>query len=212
MKPIRVLLVDDHKAICSGITSFLNKKKEFEVMGELHSGKELYLFIVEHRPDVVVLDIKLNNDEGQENGFTLTRELRRKEIQTPIIIYSGYDYPPYEKTAYNVGANAFLSKNESLSKLSEIIVLVHQGMTIKNNQRFEEEEPLNEQEIQVLNWIAKGNTNKEIAKKMYASARTIEYHISSVYSKLNVDSRIRAVMKGINYGYIVEEISSQTEK
>jgi DNA-binding NarL/FixJ family response regulator len=180
-------------------------------MGELHSGKELYLFIVDHRPDVVVLDIKLNNDEGQENGFTLTRELRRKEIQTPIIIYSGYDYPPYEKTAYNVGANAFLSKNESLSKLSEIIVLVHQGMTIKNNQRFEEEEPLNEQEIQVLNWIAKGNTNKEIAKKMYASARTIEYHISSVYSKLNVDSRIRAVMKGINYGYIVEEISSQTE-
>jgi DNA-binding NarL/FixJ family response regulator len=211
VKPIRVLLVDDHKAICSGITSFLNQKKEFEVLGELNSGQELYSYIVEQKPDVIVLDIKLNNDEVQENGLTLTKELRSKKIRTPIVIYSGYDFPPYEKTAYNVGANAFLSKNESLSKLSEIIVLVHQGMTIKNNHLFEEEEALNEQEIQVLNWIAKGNTNKEIAKKMYASARTIEYHISSVYSKLNVDSRIRAVMKGMNYGYIVEEIISQTE-
>jgi DNA-binding NarL/FixJ family response regulator len=211
VKPIRVLLVDDHKAICSGITSFLNQKKEFEVLGELNSGQELYSYIMEQKPDVIVLDIKLNNDDVQENGLTLTKELRSNKIRTPIVIYSGYDFPPYEKTAYNVGANAFLSKNESLSKLSEIIVLVHQGMTITNNHLFEEEEALNEQEIQVLNWIAKGNTNKEIAKKMYASARTIEYHISSVYSKLNVDSRIRAVMKGMNYGYIVEEINSQTE-
>lgn len=93
----------------------------------------------------------------------MTRELRSREIRTPIIIYSGYDYPPYEKAAYNVGANAFLSKNESLSKLCEMIVLVHQGMTIKNNELVEIEEPLTDLEIQVLNWIALGGTNKEIA-------------------------------------------------
>lgn len=70
MKPIQVLLVDDHKAICSGISSFLNQKKEFEVIGELHSGKHLHAFIMRRSPDVVVLDIKLNSDEGQENGLT----------------------------------------------------------------------------------------------------------------------------------------------
>lgn len=212
MKPIQVLLVDDHKAICSGISSFLNQKKEFEVIGELHSGRNLYTYIMKRRPDVVVLDIKLNSDEGQENGLTLTRELRSREIKTPIIIYSGYDYPPYEKAAYNVGANAFLSKNESLSKLCEVILLVHQGMTVKNNQLVEIEEPLTDQEIQVLNWIALGGTNKEIAREMYSSSRAVEYHISSIFSKLKVDSRIRAVMKGMNYGYIKEELSSYKGK
>lgn len=204
MKPIQVLIVDDHKAICTGLTNYLNEQKEFQVVGELHSGKDLTTFATNTQPDVIIMDIKINSCRGQENGLELTRELRNQGLNTPIVIYSGYDFKPYENAAFNVGANAFVSKNDSLQKLCDILKLVAQGLTIKNNHAVVEEEPLNEQEIQVLNWIAQGNTNKKIAKEMYASSRTVEYHISNIYNKLKVDSRIRAVMKGINYGYIKE--------
>ncbi|WP_025026223.1 response regulator [Caldalkalibacillus mannanilyticus] len=96
MDVINVVIVDDHKAICSGLSSYLRNTEGVNVIAELHSGKELFSYLTKNSPNVIVMDIKLLGDEKSENGLLITKSLRNQGILIPIIIYSGYDYL-YEK-------------------------------------------------------------------------------------------------------------------
>lgn len=205
MDVINVVIVDDHKAICSGLSSYLRNTEGVNVIAELHSGKELFSYLTKNSPNVIVMDIKLLGDEKSENGLLITKSLRNQGILIPIIIYSGYDYLPYEKVAFQFGANAFVSKNDPLHRLVEMIFLVRTGLTIRDSKLLEDE-PLTDYEILILNHIALGKTNKEIAKSLHVSSRTLEYYISNIYRKLGVDSRIQSVVKGIYYGYITDNM------
>ncbi|WP_025026222.1 response regulator transcription factor [Caldalkalibacillus mannanilyticus] len=86
-----------------------------------------------------------------------------------------------------------------------MIFLVRTGLTIRDSKLLEDE-PLTDYEILILNHIALGKTNKEIAKSLHVSSRTLEYYISNIYRKLGVDSRIQSVVKGIYYGYITDNM------
>lgn len=204
MNPIKVLILDDHKAICSGLSNYLNKIEEFKVVAAINKSELLLKKLSECEIHVLIIDIKLNNDNVKDNGLKITKKIRGKGIDIPIVIYSGYNYLPYEEEAFRSGANAFVSKNASLHELSDAVKLVSQGLTIRKNTSVDVEH-ISDKEKHVLNLMSQGYTNKQIAAACYVSPRTVEYYITSLYDKLNVDSRIQAVVRGIKYGYITEE-------
>ncbi|AST91027.1 MULTISPECIES: response regulator transcription factor [Sutcliffiella] len=204
MKQVKILILDDHKAVSYGLTKHLNERDGLKVVAELNNSTSLLQKIELHTPDVLIIDIKLGNDSTQDNGLKIVRRLREQEINVPIVIYSGFDYQPYEEEAFRVGANAFVSKSDTLQTLVDMILFVSKGMTIRK-QEYMKTEPLTEKEILVLNLMAQGYTNKQVAEAIHVSSRTIEYYITSLYEKLHVESRIQAVLRGIKFGYIKEE-------
>lgn len=199
-----VLIVDSHEAVCTGVQHYLKTHITDIVVGQLSSCQDIYAYLDRHAVDIIILDVKFASNLYVLSGVEWMKRARKKGIMIPMIIYSGYDFPQYRIAAYKAGANAFCSKKEPLSHLVQILEIVKRGIVIKEQLTTEGNE-LTKQEIDILNLLAKGKKNREIAQMKHISTRTVEYHITSLFTKLNVENRIQAVLKGLIRGYVFEE-------
>lgn len=194
MNDIKLIIIDDHKMIASSIAAQLDKQSGITVVDVITNPKNLFQKMEGDFGDAVLMDIRM----GNYNGIQLAKEIKRINENIKVILMSGYNISPMAK---NSVADAFSSKEESIDSLVQTIKKV----CIDNSSVFpecKEEEMLTNMELKVLELISKDMTRKEIARKLYISEKTVANHISSILKKLQVRSRVGAVVKAIELGFL----------
>ncbi len=191
---INLIIIDDHNMIASGIAAQLNDENGINVIGVITEPAQLITELKEKKPNAVLMDIRM----GKYNGLELAKEIRRECPKIKIILMSGYNI---SNMARNSVADAFTSKEESIQSLAKTInkVCIDQANVFPICGK---EMILTNTEIKVLQLISQDKQRKEIAKELYISEKTVTNHITSILNKLQVRSRVGAIMKGIELGLI----------
>jgi two-component system response regulator NreC len=196
---IRVLVADDHAVVREGIRHVLTGAPGYEVVAEASSGDEAVRLAEEHRPDVVVLDISMPGGTGLE----ATAQLRKRVPDARILILSIHDHSEYVVGSVQAGAHGYLRKDAAPGELRDAIRTVHRGEAFfspavaqrlsdgvrsatRRATRREKLQLLTGREREVLEGIASGLTNKEIAGRLGISPRTVETHREGVMRKLGI--------------------------
>lgn len=198
---IRVVLADDHDVVRSGFKFILEKDPLIEVVGEAAEGGQAYAVVAREQPDILLLDISM--PPGQ-SGLSACRDIAQDFPQTKIIIVTMFAEPEYLYYTLKGGAKGYLVKNATASELLGAIHTVYEGgtylhpkMTEVITQGMSDEErkeatslqQLTPREMEILQLLAKGHTNKEVSEQVFLSVKTIEAHRAKIYTKLGLKSR-----------------------
>jgi DNA-binding NarL/FixJ family response regulator len=211
--PVRVLIVDDHAVVRSGIRLLLDQEHDIEPVGEASSGREAILQARSTRPDVILLDVMM----AGENGLESIPPLLHERPETKILVLSMQDDPRYVREAFAAGASGYVLKEaadvEVVGAVREVAAggrYVHPELGAgliaaeATAARKAEEDPLSDREREVLRLLALGFTNQEIAKQLYISVRTAETHRAHIMQKLRLSSRAELVSYAIGEGLLEE--------
>jgi NarL family two-component system response regulator LiaR len=204
MTPIRILLVDDHAVVRSGLSKFLLVNKDMQLVAEASDGAEAIQMVGLKKPDVIVMDLMMPGVDG----ITATREIHQKYPQIKIIALTSFSEQNMVQGALQAGAIGYLQKNVTASELASAIRSAHAGrMTLSPEatqalaqsvtQSHLPGNELTERERDVLRCMVEGLNNNEIAEKLVVSLGTVKFHISNIFQKLGVDSRVEAVKMAI---------------
>lgn len=200
---IRLLIVDDHAVVRSGLKLLLGAKQDIEVVGEAADGDEAIQKAVELKPDVVLMDLSMPHGK---DGMTATEELKKLIPEIYILVLTMHDDEQYLFRAIQAGASGYILKNAPHEELLNAISLVASGNAyltpdatkrlmgqyieqVKNGEGADEFESLSDREKEVLSWTAKGYSNKEIAEMLIISVKTVETHKSNLMEKLGLKTR-----------------------
>ena len=201
--PIRILIVDDHSVIRTGLRTILATQPDFEVVGEAADGHQALQLARELHPDVVLTDISMPGPAG--GGIEVTRRLREILPHTAVLILTVHEDETLLREAIRVGASGYVIKRAAESELVSAVqavargeMYIHPAMTrallkglaTPTAPRQNAVEPLTPREIEVLRMLAKGYTNRQIAEALRISVRTVEGHRANLMSKLDVHSRV----------------------
>jgi len=204
MTAIRILLVDDHAVVRSGLSKFLMVNKDLELVGEASDGVEAVQMAGLHKPDVILMDLMMPGMDG----ITATREIHQKYPQIRVIALTSFSEQNMVQGALQAGAIGYLQKNVTAAELGNAIRSAHTGrMTLSPEaaqvlanavaQPHIQGNELTERERDVLKGMVDGLNNNEIAEKLFISLGTVKFHISNIFQKLGVDSRVEAVKMSI---------------
>jgi DNA-binding NarL/FixJ family response regulator len=206
--PIRILIVDDHPVVVAGLTSMLATQGGMEVLGSASSGEEAMEFLRTRRADVLLLDLRMPG----MSGVDILHALKRAKINARAIILTSFETDEDIYRAVQAGAQGYLLKDAPQADMVEAIHAVNGGRRyfprhIAN--RLAERmmrTNLTPRELEVLQMLARGLTNKEIGKALDISGNTVRNHVNSIIEKLEVSDRTEAATTAIHRGII--EISS----
>ena len=192
---IKLIIVDDHAMVASGLAAELRQQPDFDVANVVTNPAELLKSIEDSAPDVLLMDIRM----GVHNGIRLTEQIKGLYPEIKIVLMSGYNMGQLAKGSK---ADAFASKEEPIHALAATIrkVCLEAATVFPSAAPFEER--LTDAETRVLQLLGEDLTRKEIAAALYISEKTVANHIPAILQKLNVRSRIGAVLKGAELGLI----------
>ncbi len=207
MNNIRILIADDHSMVRQGFKQILELEDSMEVVGQAANGEEAIKLAREIKPDVILMDI---NMPGM-NGMQAIEALKAENPNYKIIVVTIHQDKAYLFKALQLGASGFVQKDADISVLIDAIKKVYMGeayvqpkMTndlVKEFSRvtaYDHEKHLNKdltkREIEVLELVAEGMLNKEIAKSLYISEKTVKNHVSNIFKKLSVSDRTQAAI------------------
>jgi DNA-binding NarL/FixJ family response regulator len=208
---ITVLLVDDHTMMREGTRRLLEEDTSLVVIGEAQNGVEAIIRCQELEPDVVVLDISMKG----MNGFGAARSLLKQAKPPAILVLTGYDQAAYVQTMLKTGAKGYWLKSARGSEIRQAVHEVARGKKsldpevsrmLLNHQDNELAmmEPLTSRELAVLRLVVQGVRNVEIGQSLSISVKTVETHLTSLYSKLRVQSRAEAIALAQRQGLLLE--------
>lgn len=215
-RTITLLLVDDHPIVRKGTREMLEPHADLRVVSEASDGKEGLERALEHRPNVILMDVSMPG----MNGIEATQKIKAQLPTTAVLVLTSYDDDAYVFALLEAGAAGYILKNAREDELVSAIRAVADGESVlhpsvakKVLSRFSAqtspsariaatEETLSPRELEVLRVAATGSTNKEIARDLEISPRTVQVHLANIFSKLGVGSRTEAVLYAIKRAWI----------
>ena len=208
---IRVLIVDDHAVVRSGLRLLLDREPDIEPVGEAGTGREAVFEARTHKPDVILMDVVMPDQTGLEALPTLLHEAP----DVKVLLLSMQDDPRYVREAFAAGASGYVLKEAADAEVVSAVREVARGGRYVNPelgarlvaaeaeaQRRAEEDPLSDREREVLRLLALGHTNQEIARQLYISVRTAETHRAHIMQKLRLASRADLVRYAMAQGLL----------
>jgi len=215
MQPIRILLADDHNVLREGMRLLLERHPDFEVVGEASDGQETIAQVQHQHPDVVIMDIAMPN----LNGIEATRRIVERSPRIGVVILSMHHDESYVIRSLKAGARAYLLKDALKTELITAIHAVAQGRSFfspKVSQILQEDyvqalgrkgvhdtyDLLTDREHEILQLIAEGKTNKEIANMFKLSLHTVDTHRTHILQKLNLHSVPELILYAVRKGII----------
>jgi NarL family two-component system response regulator LiaR len=212
--PIKVLLVDDHKIVREGVRAFLHTLTDIQVIAEADSGAAAVRAVETHQPDVVLMDLDM---PGDLDGIAATRQIRKGQPKTQVIVVTSYHQDEYIFPAVRAGAISYLLKDVEPDELAAAIRKAAHGEAVLDSRvaarivqelqglRKEDVNPfteLSKREFEVLRLIAAGKSNAEIAEALVIGESTVKSHISNILKKLHLDDRTQAAVYAWQEGIV----------
>ena len=200
MKKTRVLLADDHLVVRMGIASILSFEKDIEVVGETDNGMDAVRLARELKPDVVLMDLKM----PRLGGADATVQIHSADSNIKILILTTFGSSAELKKAMDGGATGALLKNSSQNEIIDAIRMVASGRRVISGEIQHSIEDLgsvpemSQRQLEILNLVAKGFSNKEIAKILGVSLETVKDHIKKILLRMDVTSRTEAASLAVN--------------
>jgi DNA-binding NarL/FixJ family response regulator len=203
--PIAVLIVDDHPVVRQGLRALLEVQDGFAVVGEAGDADAALTLAAEHRPDVILLDLKLPG----RDGIWVLDELRAREIAARVLVLTSATEPASASRAVRAGASGLLYKDVDPDALVRAIRSVHDGNLLLAPEAAGSlvhaagsgapgsVDSLTSREREVLAELAKGRSNREIARALHVAEKTVKAHVSSVLAKLGVQDRTQAALLAV---------------
>ncbi|MCE9553496.1 MAG: response regulator transcription factor [Planctomycetes bacterium] len=208
---IKLLIVDDHEVVRSGLKSML-AETEIKVIGEAVSGEAAVKAASKQKFDVVLMDIRMPDGDG----ISALGRIKLEKPDLPVLMFSNYDNPTYVARSVALGASGYLLKGISREKLIEAIEFAAAGQNIWTRDELRRvtgalatprlaadvEVPLTQRESDVLNQLAFGLTNKEIAQALNISYETVKEHVQHILRKIGVTDRTQAAVWAVRKGLV----------
>ncbi len=208
MVPIRVIVVDDHQIVRQGLRSILEREPDLEVIGEAASAEAALELVTRDRPDVAVVDVRLQGI----SGIDLCRRLHELIPATAVLILSSYINEAMVRECVQAGARGYLVKDVDQFDLVKSVRSVVRGdaalspraAALLMDSIHHKPDPTNitAEELDLLRFIARGLTNREIAAAIYVSENTVKDRVLELFRKLKVKGRVEAVMEGVRRGLL----------
>jgi len=201
---IRVLIADDHVTVLEGLAAIIGRQTDMEVVAEAANGREAVDLWQKHRPDVTLLDLRM----PILDGVGVIDEIRRQQASARIVVLTTFDSDNEIASAIKAGAKGYLLKDTRREELLDCIRKVNSGETCiptalaAKLAESMSSEPLTGRELDVLNLLADGKSNKEIGSHLYITETTVKSHLRSIFSKLNVLSRTEAIRTASRRGLV----------
>ena len=207
---IKVLLVDDHEMVRLGVSTYLSIQPDIEVVGEASDGQEGVEKALSLRPDVILMDLVMDNIDG----ITATKEILAQWPQAKILIVTSYIDDEKVFPAIQAGASGYLLKTSSAQEIAEAVrktivgerVIEEEVSEKIQNQDYANQyflyEELTNREREVLDLIAQGKSNQEIAEILFITLKTVKTHVSNILAKLGVEDRTQAAIYAFKHGLV----------
>jgi DNA-binding NarL/FixJ family response regulator len=203
MSKLRVLLADDHPLMIAGIRSALTADKGIEIAGEATSGTQVLQLISHSAPDVVLIDLRL----PEIDGLACLERIREKYPKVKVILLSAVDEPAEIARAFERGACAYVVKGIDPGDLAAVIrqavagsFFCFGGLTGAEASKNGNDAGLSERETEILGGVARGLSNRAIAKDLWLSDQTVKFHLHNIYRKLDVRNRTEAAKYAYEHG------------
>lgn len=211
--PIRILIAEDHAVVRQALHVMLDMEPDLAVVGEAREGEEALRLARELKPDLVLMDIRMEGMDGVE----ATRRLRQEMPEVGVLVLTGFGEDAILLDAVEAGAHGFLVKDASAGEVKEAIQRVVNGESLVTpsllrrlldefSQREREAQPahadLSPREMEVLEALARGLSNEQIAKELVISEKTVKTHLGSIFGKLQVQGRSQAMLYAIREGLV----------
>jgi DNA-binding NarL/FixJ family response regulator len=207
MSAIRLLIVDDHPVVRDGLRGMFAHDPEFEVVGEASDGPEAVTVAADLVPDVILMDLRMPGGDGA----AAIRELARRGIPSRVLVLTTYDTDGDVVPAIEAGVTGYLLKDTPRDQLRSAVRAAHRGESVlapsvatrlMSQLRAPAHEALSERELEVLQLISQGLTNREAAARLFISEATVKTHLLHVYAKLEVSDRAAAVATAFQRGLL----------
>ena len=201
---ISILIADDHPIVRAGLAAIISSESDLQVVAQAENGVHALELFRAHRPDVVLLDLRMPVMDGVET----TRALLRESPSAHIIVLTSYDGDENIFRALEAGARGYALKDTIRTDLIRMVRTVHQGRRSIPEPvaaRLAEHTPrtrLTDREVEILRQAADGLSNAEIAVRIFRTEATVKVHLRNIYSKLNVGDRTAAVTTALRRGFI----------
>ena len=219
---IRIVLADDHAVLRQGTAELLRREFDFEVVGEAGDGQQVIELAQKLKPDIVVMDVRM----PVLSGIEATRRIRETLPSVQVLVLTAHDDDQYVFSLLQAGASGYLLKTAPIGALVKAIRQVREGespldpaIAHKVVARFssgpmslsaaeeagQPKQDLSARELEVLQLLARGLNNRAIAEELFISDRTVQAHLTSIFSKMGVTSRLEAVLMAIRRGWLMLE-------
>lgn len=207
MNKIRLLIADDHTIVRNGLQGMLVSQIDFEIVGEAENGAEAVRLAAELAPNVVLMDLRM----PVLDGVSAIREIKANQAPVQVLVLTTYDSDADILPAVEAGATGYLLKDCSRDELFRAIRAAARGEAVlaptvaarlMGQIRAPVEEKLSEREIEVLQLVAEGSSNREIANRLHISQATVKSHLINIFGKLDVSDRTAAVTSALQRGFL----------
>jgi DNA-binding NarL/FixJ family response regulator len=204
---ITLLIVDDHPVVRDGLSGMFAADPGFTVLGEATDGAEAIRLARTLKPDVILMDLRMPGMDG----LAAIEELARLRVPAKVLVLTTYDTDNYVLPAIEAGATGYLLKDAPRAELLRAVQAAAAGQSVLSpavatrlvtRVRTPEEDPLSHRELEVLELVAAGTTNREAAAKLFISEATVKTHLLNIYTKLGVSDRAAAVAEAFNRGLL----------
>lgn len=207
MNQIRLVIVDDHPVVRDGLRGMLESQPDFEIVGEASDGSAAVRLAESLVPDIVLMDLRM----PVMDGVTALREIKTHNPQVQVLVLTTYDSDADILPAIEAGASGYLLKDSSRGELFAGIRAAARGETVLapavaarlvGRMRAPGEEQLSSREVEVLQLVAEGESNSEIASHLHISQATVKSHLVHIFGKLGVSDRTAAVTAALRRGIL----------